>query len=235
MTAAAAPQQTVLKRLAAALAFVCLVLFLLAIEQKQAVVAWQAVRHDAAPMAGRAIDGIGRLPSIAADGWSDVRRSVAESDWPDARRLIPVDRRPQTADSRAAVLTGAFVADDDATRDAARGVSFVGAALRFDTGGTLRTQPVRIAAGREAFTVGETFADRLNAPADAQIELRRIVPAAEADAVAPSPLCGGQAPGGMAVLHRGERVDLMLFRAGSNIGPRSPPTALCGVLRFRAR
>lgn len=235
MTAAAAPQQTVLKGLAAALAFVCLVLFLLAIEQKQAVAAWQAIRHDAAPAAERAIDGIGRLPTIVVGRWSKVRQSAAGNDWSGFRRVVPVDRRPLAAQDQDAALDGAFDAADDATRDLAAGVSFVGAILRFDTGETWRTRPVRIAAGREAFTVGGTFADRLAAPADAQIELRRIVPADGADAVAPSPLCGGQAPGGMAVLHRGDRVDVMLFRAGSNIGPASPPTALCGILRFRAR
>jgi hypothetical protein len=228
MSAVAAHPQTALKRLAVGLAFVCLVLFLLAIEQKQVVAGWQAVRHDAAPTVERAIDGLRRLSSAAADRWSDVRRSAADN-------TVPVERRLQAADSRPAVLTGRFVAADEATQAGAVGVAFVGATLRFDTGETLRTEPLRIAAGREAFTVGETFAARLNAPADAQIELRRIVPPDGADAVAPSPLCGGQAPGGMAVLHRGDRVDVMLFRAGSNIGPRSPPTALCGLLRFRAR
>jgi len=232
---AAAQQQTVLKRLAAALAFVCLVLFLLAIEQKQTVAAWQALRQDAAPAAGRAIDGIGRLSFGAAERWSKVRQSAAEHDWSGLRRVVAIDRRPLAAQERDAVLGGDFDAADDATRGVVRSVSFVGATLRFDTGETLQTRPVRIAAGRESFSADETFAGRLNAPADAQIELRRVVPAAGADAVAPSPLCGSLPPGGMAVLHRGDQVDVMLFRAGSNIGPQSPPTALCGVLRFRAR
>ena len=57
MTAAAfhsrAPRQTGMKGLAGALTLVCMVLFLLAIEQKQAVEAWAAVRDEAAPAAGR--------------------------------------------------------------------------------------------------------------------------------------------------------------------------------------
>ena len=49
MTAATAHPQTAMKRLAGALALVCMVLFLLAIEQKHAVAAWETVRAGAGP------------------------------------------------------------------------------------------------------------------------------------------------------------------------------------------
>ncbi|MDI6625561.1 MAG: hypothetical protein QME55_12585, partial [Brevundimonas sp.] len=63
MTAATAPSQSAMKRLAGALAFVCMVLFLLAIEQKHAVAAWETVRDEAGPAARRVADWAGGLPS----------------------------------------------------------------------------------------------------------------------------------------------------------------------------
>ena len=68
MTATTAPSQTVLKRLAGGLSFVCLVLLLMAIEQPQTVAAWQAVRHGAAPAVQRAAEALERLPA-AWSGW----------------------------------------------------------------------------------------------------------------------------------------------------------------------
>ena len=62
MSAATARSQTAMKRLAGALSFVCLVLFLLAIEQKQTVAAWDALRHGVAPAAGRVADWAAGLP-----------------------------------------------------------------------------------------------------------------------------------------------------------------------------
>ncbi len=223
MSAAALPRQTGMKRLAGALAFLCLVLFLLAIENRHAIEAWRALRDEAIPTAGRVADWAGRLPSGAADGLSGLRQAVT------------TDPTVVTADAGDAMLVGEFGAVDEATRAVTGGVAFVGAAVRFDAGETFRTQPLRIAAGREVFIERETFARRLDAPADAQIELRRIVPPAGTRSVAASVLCGGAAPGGMALLHRQDRVDVMLFRAGTFIGPDAPPTALCGVWSFRQR
>jgi hypothetical protein len=95
---------------------------------------------------------------------------------------------------------------------------------------------LRIGAGDEAFnTLRETFAARLDARADAQIELRAVVPQDRDQAVADSALCGGAKPGVAALLHRGDRVDLMLFRERTIIGPDAATEALCGVWRFRAR
>ena len=53
MSAATARPQTAMRRLAGALAFVCLVLFLLAIEQKHTVAAWETLRDEAGPAARR--------------------------------------------------------------------------------------------------------------------------------------------------------------------------------------
>lgn len=216
----AAPRQRGMTRLAAGLTFVCLVLFLLAIEQKHAVQAWSAIRDDVAPAvgnaAGWAIDG-------GPGGLSGLKDAVAPTGG------------PLSADPGDRVLVGEFEPADAATRDTVGAVAFIGARIRLEKGEVFRTQPVRIAAGRDAFTAGQTFAGRLDAPAGAQIEVRRIVPEQRGAAIAPSPLCGGQPPGAIALLHRRDRVDMMLFRARTIVGPDAPPAALCGVWRFRTR
>jgi hypothetical protein len=218
-----APRQTGLRSLAGGLAFLCLVLFLLAIEQKQAVAAWEAVRDEAAPAARRVTDWAGRLASGDAEGLTGLKAAIAD------------DGNPRVAASGDAVLAGAFGPVDDVARAALGGATFAGAAIRFETGESFRTTPLRIAAGREHFVFGQTFADRLEAPADAQIELRRIIPASRGEPVKPSPLCGGDTPGLVALLHRRDRVDLMLFRAGARPGPDAPVAALCGAWRLKAR
>lgn len=223
MSAAALPRQTGLKRLAGALAFLCLVLFLLAIENRHAIEAWRAVRDEAVPAAGRVADWAGRLPSGAADGLSGLRTAVA------------ADPGIVAADATDAMLAGEYGPTDEATRVTAGAVAFVGADLRFDRGETFHTRPLRIAAGREAFVAGQTYSGRWGAPADAQIELRRIVPAAQGRTVAASALCGGATPGVVALLHRQNQVDVMIFRARTVVGPDAAPSALCGAWSFRRR
>ena len=218
-----APRQTGLKSLAGALAFLCLVLFLLAIEQKQAVAAWAAIRDDAAPAAGRVADWAGQLASGEGDGITGLKAALAD------------DGNPLVAASTDAVLAGEFGPADETARAALGGATFAGAMVRFDTGDSLRTSPLRIAAGRDQFVFGQTFADRLEAPADAQIELRRIIPVSRGEPVRPSALCGGETPGLIALLHRRDRVDLMLFRAPGRLGPDAPVATLCGAWRLRAR
>lgn len=218
-----APRQTGLKSLAGALAFLCLVLFLLAIEQKQAVAAWAAIRDDAAPAAGRVADWAGQLASGEGDGITGLKAALAD------------DGNPLVAASTDAVLAGEFGPADETARAALGGATFAGAVVRFDTGDSLRTSPLRIAAGRDHFVFGQTFADRLEAPADAQIELRRIIPVSRGEPVKPSALCGGETPGLIALLHRRDRVDLMLFRAPGRLGPDAPVATLCGAWRLRAR
>ncbi|KAB0238357.1 hypothetical protein EZJ55_24300 [Microcystis aeruginosa EAWAG127a] len=218
-----APRQTGLTRLAGALAFLCLVLFLLAIEQRQAVAAWTTVRDDAVPAAGRVADWAGRLASGNGDGVTGLKAALAD------------DGNPRVAAPTDTILAGEFGPADEVVRAALGGATFAGAVVRFDTGDSFRTSPLRIAAGREPFAFGQTFADRLDAPADAQIELRRIVPLTRGAAVRPSALCGGETPGLIALLHRRDRVDLMLFRAGARPGPDAPVATLCGVWSLRAR
>jgi hypothetical protein len=218
-----APRQTGLRSLAGVLAFLCLVLFLLAIEQKQAVAAWATIRDDAAPAAGRVADWAGRQASGEGDGMTGLKAALAD------------DGNPLVAAPTDAVLAGEFGPADDAARAALGGVTFAGAMVRSDTGESFRTQPLRIAAGRENFVFGQTFADRLEAPADAQIELRRILPVSRGEPVKPSALCGGETPGLIALLHRRDRVDLMLFRAPGRPGPDAPVASLCGAWRLKAR
>ena len=210
-----------LKGLAGALIFVCLVLFLLAIEQKQAVEAWAALRDGAVP-------AVSRVFSWAADGASDGM---------DGLKIAAVGTDgPLTATPDAIVLAGEFDAADDATRETVGGAAFTGAVIRLERGETFRTRPLRIATGSEAFSsLRETFATRLDARADAQIELRAVIPHDRDQAVAGSPLCGGAAPGVIALLHRRDHVELMLFRERTIVGAEAPAEALCGVWHFRAR
>lgn len=174
----------------AVLAVVCLVLFLLAIEQRQAVQAWHAVRDGAAPAMQRATDWLG-------DRTADVREA-----------LDPTP--PVAADPVDVLLTGTFVSVDPEVRLVA---TFDGPRVILDEQ-TLTTRPLRIAAGSDAFAPGQTFAERLDARPDAQIELREVVPDREAEAVAPSALCAGSAPMALALLYRQDTVDLMLFAPG---------------------
>lgn len=218
-----APRQTGMKSLASGLFFVCLVLFLLAIEQKHAVAAWVAVRDEAVPTARRVADWAGRLASGDAEGLTGLKAAIAD------------DGNPLIASATDTVLAGDFGPADDAARAALGGATFAGAEIRFDTGEGFRTSPLRIAAGREHFAFGQTFADRLEAPADAQIELRRINPVTRGEPVKASALCGGETPGLIALLHRGDRLDLMLFRAPARLGPDAPVTTLCGAWRLKAR
>lgn len=222
MSAATTRPQTAVKRLAGGLSFVCLVLFLLAVEQKDTVAAWETLRDGAGPAARRAADWAGRLPSGAAKGIEGLRSAGAGAD------------RPRAAAARsAAILRGEYDPADEAARAAAGSLAFLGAELRFGNGDVLRTRPLRIAAGRESFAPGQTFAARLDAPADAQIELREVLAPSRGRAGAVR-LCGGEAAGAVALLHRRDRVELMLFRSRT-IGAQTPPAALCGVWRFRAR
>lgn len=225
MTATAVPRSKGrsnrgLKGLAGVLGFVCLVLFLLAIEQKQVVNAWATMRDQAAPAAGRVF---GWAVEGAKDGLDGLKTAAAGNDG------------PRTATSNAVVLAGEFRATDDATRDAVGGATFTGALIRLEQGEVLRTRPLRIAAGDEAFNAARrTFAAELDARPDAQIELRTVIAQDRRSAVAASPLCGGAAPGVVGLLHRGDRVEMMLFRERTVVGPDTPTDALCGVWRFRA-
>lgn len=218
-----APRPTGLRGAAGVLAFLCLVLFMLAIEQKQAVDAWKTVRDDAMPAAGRLVDWASRQLSDDADGLAGLKPALADDGNP---------RAQETADVQ---LTGEFGPADEAARAALGGASFAGAMVRFDTGDSFRTSPLRIAAGREHFVFGQTFAERLEASTDTQIQLRRIVPLTRGEPVRPSALCGGETPGLIALLHRRDRVDLMLFRAPAMLGPDAPVATLCGVWHLKAR
>ena len=223
MTAATAHSQTAMRRLAGVLSFICLVLFLLAIEQRHAVAIWETMRDEAVPTARRIADWAGRLPSGAAEGLRGLRTAVA----PDPAPLAA------TPGSRA-VLGGEYGPVDETRRSAAGTLTVIGAELRLENGDVLRTRPLRIAAGRDAFAPGRTFAARLKAREDAQIELREVTPPPGARGTPPLKLCQGEAAGVAAVLHRGDRVDLMLFRAGT-AAPDTPLGTPCGVWSFTAR
>lgn len=203
-----------MKALAGALAVVCAILFLLAIEQRDAVAAWEAMRREAAPAAARLLAGVERAAAVSAERL----RTAAPT---------PTQPPPLAPAGEDAILTGGFAAADEATRLAVGGASFDGALIRFDSGETLRTSPDRIAPAGEPYAPGRSYARRWRAPADAQVELRTI--AAES-APATRRLCRGEAPGTVALLHRRERVDLMLFTAAGSGDP-----IVCNVWSFERR
>lgn len=212
MTAAHYPSQGSSARwlmpLNAVLAVVCLVLFLLAIEQRQAVQTWHAVRDGAAPAMQQAGDWLGARTS-------DVRQA-----------LDPTP--PVAADPEDVILTGTFVSIDAETPIIA---AFEGSRVILNDQ-ILTTRPLRVAAGYDVFAPGQTFAERLDARADAQIELREVVPNPQAEPVAPSALCAGAAPSSLALLHRQDTVDLMLFPRGSEATSLGEP---CVVAALKAQ
>ena len=190
------------------LAVVCLVLFLLAIEQRQAVGAWQAVRDGAAPAMQR------------AGGWLGERTS-------DVREALD-PTPPVAADPLDVRLAGTLVSVDDQTP-----LVVIFEDPRVILGDqALTTRPLRIAAGSDVFAPGQSFAERLDARADAQIELREVVPNHEAETVAPSALCGGAPPSALALLHRQDTVDLMLFPQSTGTKPLGEP---CAVRALKAQ
>lgn len=226
MTAATAHSQTAMKRLAGALAFVCMVLFLLAIEQKHAVAAWETVRTGTGPAVGRVADWAGELPPRAAEVFGDVRSAV------DRQTGSWAASRPAGAGTGEGMRESG--AGDAGTAAAPGSMTLVRAELRFGDGETLHTRPLRIARGRDAFAPGQTFADRMNAPADAQIELREIVAPAGGQPIPPSSLCDGEPVRAVALLQRRDRIELMVFRTRA-IGAATPPEALCGAWSFPVR
>ncbi len=179
-----------------------------ALASSQAGQAWQAVRDGAVPTMQGAGDWLGERAS-------DVREA-----------LDPTP--PVAADPLDMILTGTFVSTDD---DAPVVVVFDAATVTLDNQ-TLTTRPLRIAAGSDVFASDQTFAERLDARSDAQIELREVVPDDDAEPVAPFTHCGGAAPSALALLHRQNIVDLMLFPQGTGTALLGEP---CAVLTLRAQ
>lgn len=204
-----------MKILSAVLTVVCAIELLIAFERVRPPSEWRVAAVEAPALPELDFPVIERPVTLA---W----RAIEGALWP-----APV----LTADPADVVLAGRFVAQEaDGTL---RGAAFEGALIRLDDGVVLRTRPWRIAAGAETFAQGQTFARRLAAAPDAQIELRQVVSDEAGAPVAASPLCGGEAPGKVALLHRQDQVDLMLFRAGATPGPDAPASALCGAWTLR--
>ncbi|KQW81841.1 hypothetical protein [Brevundimonas sp. Root1279] len=195
MPAATASNQTALRRLAGALGVLCLVLFLLAIEQRHTVAAWAALREGVGQLRARALDEPPPLPAAPAPNHI--------------------------------VLTGEYAPADEAARTATGALTFTGAQLRFESGESLRTRPLRIALAGEPWAAGHSYAGHLLLPQDSQVELREVT-ASTADR-----LCDGAPVNAAALLHLGPTVTLMLFRGQ----PESHASSdiLCGVWSYSAR
>lgn len=216
MTTAALPERNWLMPLNAVLAVVCTVLFLLAIEQRQALDVWHAVRS--------ALSGAVERTS----GWLDDGAGAVS-------RLASARPAPVAPDPADRMLDGVFAPEPVEGDDAAPGgiITFQRQEVRFESGAVLRTRPLRITTAGEARVEGRTLADRLNTVAEAQIEWRLANAPLKEEAEAAAHLCNGAAPERMAILHRTGRVDLLLFPAGPE--PLEAMAAPCGEWRLRAR
>lgn len=210
------PRRVGMKILTALLTTVCAIELLIAFEQIRPPSEWRV-----APAAAPALPTLD-IPTLELGAWvSGMRDRLAAVVLPEPVLL---------ADAADVPLRGRFVASSpDAT---VAGAAFDGAVIRLGDE-MLRTRPWRIALGSEDAVQGQTFAQRLDAAPDAQIELRQVLPSEDGGAVAASPLCSGQAPGTVALLHRQDQVDLILFRAGATPGPDAPVDALCGAWTLR--
>lgn len=204
-----------MKVLAGALALVCVALLSLALEQRHAVATAQAVR--AALVAGVQV----RPPAVpGADPFATTDRRL-----PGALAAAPEDIG----------LSGSFDAAGSVTGQSLGTVIFTGARVTFGSGETLHTQPIRIAEGREFFSQGRTYADLWSAPSDAQVELRSVDRSPGAPSSAEPSVCRPDRPGALALLHRRNRVDLVVFREGTTPGPETATGDICGVWRFQRR
>jgi len=181
-----------MKPLAGGLALLCLVLLFLAFDEGQARSAYEALRYQAWP----AVQGL-------------------------AARLTDRTGTPPVAPAAGTnpVIFGRFAPRGDAPTGE---LTFEGASIRLESGGAWRTEPHRIAYGREG------FAAPLNRRPEDQLELRRLLPAQAKQPLAGAALCGGDTPGWIALRPHGARLDLMLFRAGPPPGSTDSDRALCG-------
>jgi hypothetical protein len=210
------PRRVGMKVLTAVLTAVCAIELLIAFEQIRPPSEWRVA--SAASPVWPTLD----IPAPDLGAWASGLRDRAVG----VLRPTPV----RLADATDTPLRGRFVAaEPDAT---VANVSFEGAVIRLGDE-TLRTRPWRIALGGDGAVQGWTFARRLAAAPDAQIELRQVLSSEDGAAVAASPLCGGRSPGTVALLHRRDQIDLMLFRVGATPGPDAPVDALCGTWTLR--
>lgn len=205
-----------LKKLAAFLGFLCLVLLLLAFDEGQMERGATAMRARVEPTIARLRDTPVSLPEMP-----QLPQLSPLPRLPTLPRLPQLPERPAPPPAEATagpmVVTGAFLAPEG---QAGGDVSFDAALLSFRTAPALRTRPHRIVPARDADARG------LGVPPDRQVELREIVPLNAATPVAPSPLCAGAVPGWIAVVRDGRGVRLQFWRAGP--APDAPGAVVCG-------
>lgn len=142
-----------------------------------------------------------------------------------------------TPDLGALALTGTAVAVSNSAMSITGDVTFDGAAVRFEEGIELVTAPERISLTTAAHDeTGQTWAQLLQAPDDAQVEIRRVVSQSVSDPARNGGLCGSdEAPaetGYIALIHEGEDLMMAAFMAGEAPGPSAPENALCGTFRY---
>lgn len=162
------------------------------------------------------------VETAVLSAWIGVRDGALDLVARGRARLEPKPPTAVAVTSGADVLLiGDYTPADDRTRDLSGVVSFVGAELKFETGGALKTRPDRLAPSEEAYMEGTTWAAAFGTPSGVQVEVRRVV-----DGVSPG-LCAGAALGRIALVQTAETVTILPLRAGTG----TP----CPLLRLEKR
>ena len=162
---------------------------------------------------------------------------------PDAPAAAPAPSTPddpdlgERPDLGALALTGTATAVSNTAMSITGDATFAGATIHFEEGIELVTAPERISLTTAAYDgTGQTWAQLLQAPEDAQVEIRRVVSQSVSDRARNDGLCGSaEAPaetGYVALIHEGEDLMMAAFMAGEAPGPSAPETALCGTYRY---
>lgn len=127
------------------------------------------------------------------------------------------------------LLSGAYDPTDDRTREVAGRATFIGAELRFESGGALKTRPHRIVTAQDALAPGLTFGQAMQVPAGVQVEVRQVTSGA-----APGP-CGGAAIGWLGIVQADETVRILPLRGATPPGAAMDPAAPCPLLSLERR
>lgn len=170
------------------------------------------------------------LAAIAAGAFACVMIGAVVVE-PALHRLMQTTRLPKVS-SRLAPTGRVETADLDlAGRYRADAAGLVldidGAEIARNGGGRLDTAPHRLVSAGQAASVSRTFAQAMAVPAQAQIEVRRVV--ADTD----SRLCGGHPVGWLAFAIRRDGFILMPARQGPPPGALAPDDRLCDVVELK--
>ena len=180
-----------------------------------------------------AVPGPRLVDSLARDGPAAFDVVIARAGdllaWVSERVKRTPAAAVATSSAGDVVLAGDHEPQDERTRELAGRTVFLGAEIRFETGGALKTRPHRIDLAQTAATRGVTYAQALDVPAGVQVEVREVVSGA-----APG-LCGGASIGWLALVQADDTVRILPMRGGTPPGEAMDPAAPCPILSLKKR